>query len=53
VTSLEEFSGVLGRGLAARRPVFIDVPVPDQIGLVPPVAPWHAALAGEGERPVY
>ena len=53
VTSLEEFSGVLGRGLAARKPVFIDVPVPDQISLVPPVAPWHAALAGEDERPVY
>jgi acetolactate synthase I/II/III large subunit len=53
VTSLEEFSEVLKRGLNSRRPFFIDVPVPDQISLVPPVAPWHAALAGEDERPVY
>jgi acetolactate synthase-1/2/3 large subunit len=53
VTSLEEFSEVLERGLVSRRPFFIDVPVPDQISLVPPVAPWHAALAGEDERPVY
>jgi acetolactate synthase-1/2/3 large subunit len=53
VTGLEEFSEVLKRGLISRRPFFIDVPVPDQISLVPPVAPWHAALAGEDERPVY
>jgi acetolactate synthase-1/2/3 large subunit len=53
VTSLEEFAEVLKRGLVSRRPFYIDVPVPDQISLVPPVAPWHAALAGEDERPVY
>jgi acetolactate synthase-1/2/3 large subunit len=53
VRSLEEFAEVLKRGLVSRRPFFIDVPVPDQISLVPPVAPWHAALAGEDERPVY
>jgi acetolactate synthase-1/2/3 large subunit len=53
VTSLEEFSEVLKRGRVSRRPFFIDVPVPDQISLVPPVAPWQAALAGEDERPVY
>lgn len=53
VTTLEEFSGVFRRGLDSRAPWFIDVPVPDQITLVPPVAPWRAALAGETERPVY
>jgi acetolactate synthase I/II/III large subunit len=53
VTSLEEFSRALKEGLTSRGPIFIDVPVPDQISLVPPVAPWHAALAGESERPVY
>jgi acetolactate synthase I/II/III large subunit len=53
VTSLEEFSEVLKQGLNSRRPFFIDVPVPDQRSLVPPVAPWHAALAGEDERSVY
>ncbi len=52
-TSLEEFSELLKRGFILQRPFFIDVPVPDQISLVPPVAPWHAALAGEDERPVY
>jgi acetolactate synthase I/II/III large subunit len=53
VTNLEEFSGAFKEGLTSRGPIFIDVPVPDQISLVPPVAPWHAALAGETERPVY
>lgn len=53
VTSLEEFSEALRRNLAARGPTFIDVPVPDQINLVPPVAPWREALAGKAGRPVY
>ncbi len=53
VTTKEEFSEVLHGALASREPWFIDVPVPDQISLVPPVAPWQAALAGETERPVY
>jgi acetolactate synthase-1/2/3 large subunit len=35
------------------RPMFIDVPVPDQISLPPPVAPWQAALEGSITRPVY
>jgi acetolactate synthase-1/2/3 large subunit len=53
VTSLEEFSETLRRDLASRGPAFIDVPVPDQINLVPPVAPWREALAGKAGRPVY
>jgi acetolactate synthase I/II/III large subunit len=53
VTSLEEFSEALRRNLASRGPAFIDVPVPDQINLVPPVAPWREALAGKAGRPVY
>jgi acetolactate synthase I/II/III large subunit len=53
VTSSEEFSEVLRRNLLSRGPAFIDVPVPDQINLVPPVAPWREALAGKAERPVY
>jgi acetolactate synthase-1/2/3 large subunit len=53
VTSLEEFSETLRRNLASRGPAFIDVPVPDQINLVPPVAPWREALAGKAGRPVY
>lgn len=52
-TSLQGFSEVFERSLASSDPVFIDVPVPDQITMPPPVAPWHAALAGESERPVY
>jgi acetolactate synthase I/II/III large subunit len=51
--SLEEFSKAFERGVSSRQPVFIDVRVADQIKLVPPVAPWHMALAGETERPVY
>jgi acetolactate synthase I/II/III large subunit len=53
VTSLEEFSEALRRNLVSRGPAFIDVPVPDQINLVPPVAPWREALAGKAGRPVY
>lgn len=53
ITSLEEFREVLSRNLASREPAFIDVPVPDQIALVPPVAPWQEALAGKAGRPVY
>jgi acetolactate synthase-1/2/3 large subunit len=34
-------------------PSFIDLGVPDETQVVPPVAPWHAALAGERARPVY
>jgi acetolactate synthase-1/2/3 large subunit len=39
--------------LTHRRPMFVDVPVPDQISLPPPVAPWQAALEGSITRPVY
>ena len=53
VTSLEEFSETLRRNLVSRGPAFIDVPVPDQINLVPPVAPWRETLAGKAGRPVY
>jgi acetolactate synthase-1/2/3 large subunit len=53
VSSLEEFKGAFERALATGRPTFIDVPVPDLWEHLPPVAPWEAALAGAGERPVY
>ncbi len=35
------------------RPSFIDVAVPEETEVVPPVAPWQRALAGETGRPVY
>ena len=53
VSSMDELEGVLTDWVAVRRPIYIDVPVPDQIALPPPVAPWQAALAGQSERPVY
>lgn len=34
-------------------PSYADVHVPEQFEEVPPVAPWHAALAGQASRPVY
>ncbi|WP_051581412.1 thiamine pyrophosphate-binding protein [Pseudonocardia acaciae] len=34
-------------------PLYLDVPVPEQISEVPPVASWHDALAGDAARPVY
>jgi acetolactate synthase-1/2/3 large subunit len=53
VTSLEEFEAACKMALAGGRPTFIDVPVPDLWEHLPPVAPWEAALAGVGGRPVY
>jgi len=53
VTDIDAFREALRRGLASQTPTFIDVPVPDQTDLVPPVAPWHEALSGKAGRPVY
>jgi acetolactate synthase-1/2/3 large subunit len=53
VTALDELERVFRAAIAAGEPAFIDVVVPDETRDVPPVAPWQAALAGEGERPVY
>jgi acetolactate synthase-1/2/3 large subunit len=35
------------------RPAFIDIAVPEETEVVPPVAPWQRALSGETGRPVY
>jgi acetolactate synthase-1/2/3 large subunit len=53
IADLDEFRHAFSAFLADGRPAFIDITVPDQTQAVPPVAPWHAALAGLGERPVY
>jgi acetolactate synthase-1/2/3 large subunit len=53
VSSLDDFKLAFTQYRALNGPAFIEVPVPDQINLVPPVAPWQAALAGNAERPVY
>jgi acetolactate synthase-1/2/3 large subunit len=53
VTSLEEFKAAFKTALAGGQPTFLDVPVPDLWEHLPPVAPWQAALAGAGGRPVY
>jgi acetolactate synthase-1/2/3 large subunit len=53
VESIADLSAVVSDWVANRRPLFIDIPTPDQIALVPPVAPWQAALAGNPNRPVY
>ena len=52
-TTLDHFSEVFRESLSLKKPVYIDVRVPHQIELVPPVAPWEATLAGKGGRPVY
>lgn len=53
VESLAAFERAFADSLAAGEPCYIEVPVPDQIALTPPVAPWQATLAGTGGRPVY
>ncbi|HRA48477.1 MAG TPA: thiamine pyrophosphate-dependent enzyme, partial [Thermomicrobiales bacterium] len=53
VTSMAELAHAITDWISNRRPLFIDIPTPDQITLPPPVAPWQAALEGDGGRPVY
>jgi acetolactate synthase I/II/III large subunit len=51
--SLDEFVDAFTAFRSVGGPAFIDVPVPEEIQSVPPVAPWQAALAGRADRPVY
>lgn len=53
VQSLEELDQALGIAMSSQAPYLIDVPVPDEFELMPPVAPWQATLVGETERPTY
>ena len=53
VNDLGQLREAVREWLTHRRPTFIDVPVPDEITLAPPVAPWQAALEGATSRPVY
>ncbi len=53
VESLAAFERAFADCLAAGTPCYIEVPIPDEIALTPPVAPWQATLAGTGARPVY
>jgi len=53
VESLAAFERAFADCLAAGTPCSIEVPVPDEIALTPPVTPWQATLAGTGGRPVY
>jgi acetolactate synthase-1/2/3 large subunit len=51
--TLLDLQDALDRDRSSQGPTFIDVHVPDQTVEVPPVAPWHAALLGDSQRPVY
>ena len=53
VTTLEQLREAAREWLTHRRPMFIDVPIPEPMTLAPPVAPWQAALEGSLNRPVY
>lgn len=53
VTTLDGLKQALRRAQGRSGPTLIDVPVPEERDLVPPVAPWQATLAGTGGRPVY
>lgn len=53
VGSLEELARAVARAQAEGRPHFIDVQVPSEEALVPPVSPWQRTLQGLGGRPVY
>jgi acetolactate synthase-1/2/3 large subunit len=51
--SLDDFKEIFRAHHTSGDPSFIDLTVPDETEVVPPVAPWQAALAGKRGRPVY
>ena len=52
--TLSELAELVRSALEQKQPTYLELEVPDEITLPPPVAPWQAALAGnESERPVY
>ncbi|MFN8481870.1 MAG: thiamine pyrophosphate-binding protein [Anaerolineae bacterium] len=52
-TSLDDFAAAFETALARRGPTYIDVPVPDEIHLTPPVAPWQETLTKKAGRQAY
>ncbi|MFN8470902.1 MAG: thiamine pyrophosphate-binding protein [Anaerolineae bacterium] len=52
-TSLADFTVALQEALARPGPTYIDVPVPDEIHLTPPVAPWQETLTKKAGRQAY
>lgn len=52
-TNLDDFAAAFEAALARRRPTYIDVPVPDEIHLTPPVAPWQETLTKKAGRQAY
>jgi acetolactate synthase-1/2/3 large subunit len=54
VSSYKEFAESLEAGLASGGPNLIEVRVPSEHEVLPPVAPWEAAISDErAKRPVY
>ncbi|MDA8204867.1 MAG: thiamine pyrophosphate-binding protein [Thermaerobacter sp.] len=53
VETLRSLESALGEALANKGPFFVDVPVPEEKEVVPPVAPWLARLAGAEVRSSY
>jgi acetolactate synthase-1/2/3 large subunit len=52
--SLDDLAQAVRDGLASGRPSLVDVRVPDEHELIPPVAPWERlAEGGDAARPVY
>ncbi|HKC72577.1 MAG TPA: thiamine pyrophosphate-binding protein [Chloroflexota bacterium] len=52
-TTLDELRQIFRAYQRTARPGLVDVVVADPTQVVPPVAPWQAALKGQGGRPVY
>jgi len=53
VSSMDDFEAAFGEAYSAGKPWLIDVQVPEETVVAPPVAPWQRALGGETGRPVY
>lgn len=51
VTSLADLGDLVTE--QTRGPLYLDVPIPEQLTEVPPVSSWQAALRGDRTRPVY
>lgn len=51
--SVSEIVAAVKGGIESMTPLFLDVVVPAEYELLPPVAPWIAAERGDVKRPIY
>ena len=51
--NVDDIVAAVKGGMKSMTPLFLDVWVPAEHELLPPVAPWVAAAQGDVNRPIY